>query len=52
MCGGDFEFVNYKWEADETTATVCDKACIVEDWTVTQLFCVVPPGQGKSFGSF
>ena len=48
VCGGDFEFVNYKWEAELTTAKVCDKACIVEDWTVIQIFCVVPPGEGKS----
>ena len=37
--------------SEETTVTVCDNECIVEDWTVTQIFCVVPPGQGTPFDS-
>ena len=40
--------LNGKGFSEETTATVCDEECIVEDWTVTQIFCVVPPGEGKS----
>ena len=49
--GGQLLTLIGKGFSEETTATVCDEACMVEDWTVTQIFCVVPPGEGKPFGS-
>ena len=26
--GGTFEFVNYKWEAEVTTTTICEEECL------------------------
>ena len=32
---------------ESVAVTVCDEPCELEDWSVTQLVCLTPPGAGE-----